>query len=235
MEYLRVDKNEATAARRRVYFHLVDYVDGMTPETGEAGGQPQVSVDGGSWTDTGIGVLTHIGNGRYYADLTQALVNVDDAVIQTRYKSANTAECPGDTVVVNYTEQNESLVDQIETALGGASVVVTVPVATDGDVTIYNGDDYAEADGRHLTWTNTGDPWPDLTAATVTLYVRFRTAISSYQVTVTQATAPDQAFKLELTDVQTSAMDLGAFGYEVIAALASGNKVTLCEATWTVR
>lgn len=92
--------NEATAGRRRVYFHCVDATDGITPETGEAGGQPQVSTNGGAFTNTGIGTLTHLGNGRYYADLTQALVATAGDSIETRYKSANTAETPGDSVRV---------------------------------------------------------------------------------------------------------------------------------------
>ena len=100
MATIFVKTNEATAARRRVYFQCVDVTDGITPETGEAGGQPQKSVDGAAFADAGIGTLTHIGNGRYYADLTQAIVNAADIVICTRYKSANTAECVGDTVQV---------------------------------------------------------------------------------------------------------------------------------------
>lgn len=92
--------NEAVAARRRVYFQLVDATDGMTPELGEAGGQPQVSLDGASWSAGAIGTLSAIGNGRYYADLTLAAVDTVGRVIETRYKSANTAECPGDTLVV---------------------------------------------------------------------------------------------------------------------------------------
>lgn len=95
-----VHANEATATYRRVYFHLVDATDGITPETGEASGQPQISVDGAAWTNTGIGTLTAIGNGRYYADLTQATVATAGTIVETRYKSANTAECPGDTVQV---------------------------------------------------------------------------------------------------------------------------------------
>jgi len=95
-----VKANEATATRRRVYFHLVDVTDGLTPETGEAGGQPQVATNGGAWTDTGIGTLSHIGNGRYYADLTQTLVATAGDSIETRFKSANTAETPGDSVRV---------------------------------------------------------------------------------------------------------------------------------------
>ena len=93
--------NESTAARRRIYFQLVDVTDGITPETGEGSGQPQISTNGGAWTNTGIGTLTHIGNGRYYADLTQAAVNgTAGDIIETRYKSANTAEAVGDSIVV---------------------------------------------------------------------------------------------------------------------------------------
>ena len=92
--------NEATAAQRRVYFHLVDATDGISAETGEAGSQPQISTNGGAWTDTGIGTLSAIGNGRYYADLTQAAVGSAGDHIETRFKSAATAETPGDSVLV---------------------------------------------------------------------------------------------------------------------------------------
>ena len=92
--------NEATSTKRRCYFHLVDATDGITPETGEAGGQPQVSSNGGAWTNTGISTLTAIGDGRYYADLTQTIVATAGTQIETRYKSANTAECPGDSFQV---------------------------------------------------------------------------------------------------------------------------------------
>lgn len=92
--------NQATASKRRVYFHCVDATDGITPETSEAGQQPQISINGASWVDAGIGTLTAIGNGRYYADLAQATVATAGDIIETRYKSANTAETPGDTVQV---------------------------------------------------------------------------------------------------------------------------------------
>lgn len=95
-----IKANESNASRRRIYFHLVDGEDGITPETGEAAGQPQVSVDGSAWTDTGISTLTAIGHGRYHAELAQTLIAAAGLTIETRYKSANTAECPGDTVQV---------------------------------------------------------------------------------------------------------------------------------------
>jgi hypothetical protein len=89
---------EATAARRRAYFQLVG-ADFTTPALSEAGGQPQISTDGAAWTDTGIGVLVSVGNGRYYATLTTGSVAAV-AAIETRYKSASTAECPGDSIEV---------------------------------------------------------------------------------------------------------------------------------------
>jgi hypothetical protein len=92
--------NQATAAKRRVFFDCRDATDGLTPETGEAGGQPQISTNGGSWTNTGIGVLVAIGNGRYYAELTQSAVATAGDLIETRFKSANTVETPGDSVQV---------------------------------------------------------------------------------------------------------------------------------------
>lgn len=89
---------EPTAAFRRVYFHLVG-TDGITPATGEAGGQPQM-VFADAWTNSGIGTLTALGNGRYYAVVEQSYVTVPGTRRETRYKSANTAECPGDTLHV---------------------------------------------------------------------------------------------------------------------------------------
>lgn len=95
-----IKASQATAAKRRVYFDLRSASDGITPATDEAGGQPQISVDGAAFTNTGIGTLTAIGNGRYYAELTQLILATSGQVIETRYKSDNTAESPGDSVQV---------------------------------------------------------------------------------------------------------------------------------------
>ena len=95
----QVKANESIAARRRVFFQ-VTAADGVTPSTGEAGGQPQASYNGGAWTNAGIGVLVAVGNGRYYADLTQSAVAGVGDHIETRYKGAGTAESVGDAVDV---------------------------------------------------------------------------------------------------------------------------------------
>lgn len=96
-----IKAGETTAARRYVFFQLVG-TDGITAvTTGEAGNRPSVSLDGAAWVSTAseIGTLVHIGNGRYYAELTSSVL-VAGRNIETRYKSANTAECPGDSVQV---------------------------------------------------------------------------------------------------------------------------------------
>jgi hypothetical protein len=140
---IRVNRNEATAARRRVYFFCLDAIAGVTPVTTEAGGQPQVSVDGGAWTDTGIGVLVDIGNGHYYADLTQAVTDVADAVIKTRYKSANTIEFPGSTLVIDAKVEGmfatgaalDAYVDNRLTRIDNGDGTVTVVLYDDNSTT----------------------------------------------------------------------------------------------------
>jgi len=87
---LVLKKSESTAARRRVPIHLVDATDGITPETGEASGQPQYSKNGGTWTSTSA-TLSAVGNGFYYVELTAGELDTE-GWIAIRYKSANTAE-----------------------------------------------------------------------------------------------------------------------------------------------
>lgn len=89
---------EANDTRRRVYFHIVQ-TDGLTPSILEEDRQPQISIDGGDFTDNGIGTLVAIGSGRYYATLSETIL-VAGRHIETRYSSLRTAEIPGDSVDV---------------------------------------------------------------------------------------------------------------------------------------
>ncbi len=86
-----VGYDEAEAARRRFYFHLVD--SSGNPVTTKNGQQPQISVNGAAFTATGIGTLTAIGTGYYYADLTQTTTQTNFAVILARYDDGDTVEC----------------------------------------------------------------------------------------------------------------------------------------------
>lgn len=199
MADIRINKNEATAARRRVYFFLVG-TDGITPATGEAGGQPQVSVDGGAWTSTGIGTLTHIGNGVYYADLSQSLVNVDNAVIRTRYKSVNTAECPGDTAIVDVeVEQAAACKALLEDGTFGLAAIETLV------------DDLES----RLTATRAGylDELPDLDVAVSTLLDRIPSALTITNGKVTVATNEDKTGYSLTSDYEAAKTALAASAY----------------------
>lgn len=142
-----VNKNESTAARRRFYFFLVDDGDGKTPELGENGGQPQISIDGATWTNVGIGVLVHVGaagtnQGQYYADLTQATVNVDGpAEIHARYDSAATREARALNVII------------VGDPIANAAALMFNDVVFDrqaGTVDVYNRNGYAGGAGTKL-------------------------------------------------------------------------------------
>ncbi len=133
--------NDATAAHRRCYFHLVG-PDGITAITTEAGGQPQISTDGGSWTNTGIAVLSSIGNGRYYADLTQTAVLTAGTNIETRYKSSATAETPGDSFNVVAFDPNSlslGLTLAKTTNLTGLNDIAASAVVSGGAITTSGG------------------------------------------------------------------------------------------------
>ena len=91
---------ETTASKKRVQFLCVDASDGMTPEIGEAGGQPELSWNGGAYTSVGIGVLVDLGDGNYYAELTDGVLATTGVTIHPRYKSANTLEAVGTPVQV---------------------------------------------------------------------------------------------------------------------------------------
>lgn len=83
----------------RVYFN-VPLADFSGPALNEAGGQPQVSLNGAAYDNTGIGTLTAVGFGEYYAVLQSSVILAAGDRILTRYKGAATAEVDGDDFVV---------------------------------------------------------------------------------------------------------------------------------------
>ena len=114
-------------------------------------------------------------------------------------------------------------------AINPANVTITSPVATDGTaINLVRGDDYANADGRALTFT--GATWPTLTSGTVALKVATGATITTYSGTVTGA----QACRVELTDTQTAALAPGIYNYDLEATLAGGSVVTLVQGSLRV-
>lgn len=221
---LPVKAGETIAARRRVVFHLVG-TDGITPANGEAGGQPEISIDGASFTDEGIGVLTLTGNGRYYADLDEDTIDTVGKKIETRYKSNNTAECPGDVVIVveydPYTDIShmKAKIDSITLT----AVTISSPVASDGTtVTVEHGDDYNSAENRAIIWNFSGQP--DLTDATGIKMITDK----GIEINVTKVTTGSgvQTVKAEPTYIETLSLKDSSF-YRVRATLLSGRKVSV--------
>lgn len=123
--------SEATAARRRFPLYLVDATDGITPETGESAGQPQISKAGGAWANT-TATLTAIGNGAYYVELTATELNTL-GMIQVRYKSANTAEfnMDGEVVAIDIHDTVRlGLTALPNVASGSAGAIITAGTGT---------------------------------------------------------------------------------------------------------
>ncbi len=87
----------------KVYFKVLT-LDGQ-PALSEAGNQPQISVNGAPFDNTGIGVLVAVGYGEYYALLSNSTLRVDGDVYKTRYKSGITQESEGDSFLVGTTTQ----------------------------------------------------------------------------------------------------------------------------------
>jgi len=129
-------KDEATAARRRFPIYLVDATDGITPETGEEGGQPQVSKNGGAWGNTSA-TLTAIGNGAYYVELTAGELDTAGN-IQVRYKSAATAEfnAPADVTVLNVHDAVRAGLTALPNA--AADAAGGLPISADGTLAMDN-------------------------------------------------------------------------------------------------
>jgi hypothetical protein len=92
MQYFQVNENDRL--KRRIYLHLVDATDGITPETGEASGTAKVSLNGNTPT-TSINSLVPIDTtnqpGTYYLELSPTEIQFP-GIVSVRYKSANTAE-----------------------------------------------------------------------------------------------------------------------------------------------
>ena len=130
--------------------------------------------------------------------------------------------------------------------LGTASITVSSPVATDGEVTIYRGDDYKDADGRALQFTVANYTGPSLAGATTSFYLIPRanyergdgTAALTVTATVTGTTT--LTVKVELTATQTAALAAVAEGkgwnyrYQIRSVTSTTRKLTLAEGEMTV-
>jgi hypothetical protein len=221
-----VKAGQTVASRRRVFFQIV-LADGISPALAEAGGQPEASADGAAWSAALIGTLTHVGNGRYYADLTLAAVATAGTALETRYKGAATAECPGDSVRVVAFDPDDAAALGLSklVPLGAAQVIVSSPVAQNGDVTVVPGDSYLAADGRPIDWQDGSGTWPDLAGASVAVHAAGKTFAGSVAV----ASGAGKTVRWQPSAADTLSLAGPGGPLAVTVTLASGGVVTLLE------
>lgn len=115
--------------------------------------------------------------------------------------------------------------------LTGGVVTSVGPVAAGGSVSILQGDDYKNADGRALQWTST--TWPNLTSATILMTAKQGASTFTKSGTVVTPTGTAEV-QIELTNVDTSGLAAGSWNFNVVATLSDGDKITLVHSTMTV-
>jgi hypothetical protein len=116
--------------------------------------------------------------------------------------------------------------------LDTAGVTFSSPVAENGEVTIYQGDDYLAADGRQLAWSS--DDWPVLTGAAIVLTLKHTHAQT---VSIAGVASSATSCYVELTAAQTVALTpvRPSYTFGVVATLSDGSVVTLVTGTAIVK
>lgn len=198
---IQILQNEATAVRRRVYFQCVNATDGMTPEIGEEGGQPQISYAGAeAFSDTGIGTLVHMGNGRYYAELVDSVCqNANYTVIESRYKSDNTAETLGTPA---------QIIPDTNTAVGDLPRLINVNTCILINNRVYNRN---QTEGLKMFFAlidvNTSSTFLPDTGVLAFVDVSLNSGVDFNIVDMDLYSAPGYDFTIELTPTGISVLD----------------------------
>lgn len=105
-----------------------------------------------------------------------------------------------------------------------SQVVVSAPIAIDGVITVYRGDDYLAANGRQLSFTDPGDTWPSLAGATVRFNVK---PFSASSADVMVATGAGKQVDVDLASAITAKFVDRRYDFTLVATLAAGEVVTL--------
>lgn len=107
---------------------------------------------------------------------------------------------------------------------------VVSPVVDSATITIKQGDDYKNADGRALFASTTWSNVPSLTGGTITLKVKSSATPFTKAGVVTGAAA----CYVELTTAETAALPTGIFSFDLEVALANTDVVTIAQGTLEV-
>jgi len=122
-------------------------------------------------------------------------------------------------------------IDTADFIAAGGTVTYDGPVAPSGDAEIVKGDDYKNADGRALEWTDTS--WPTLTAGSVKLTVRSNTGVVLIDGIAGVVSGASTVY-VELTSTNTD-IEAGTHRFDVQATLTGGSVVTLQRGTFIVK
>ncbi len=167
------------------------------------------------------------------------------ALTITLNEAADFTVLAGDTVKVFVTAPGTTapttseVATAVAAALSGQTVTITSPLASSGAISLQQGDDYDNTEGRALDWINAAGDWGtgDITGATVAFRAvhsldKTRTAIDIVGSVVT-ATGT-QKVRVELTDEETALFLGEAWGYQLRLTLASGRIETIADSTVAV-
>lgn len=116
--------------------------------------------------------------------------------------------------------------------IGSGEITTVSPVATDGDVELYQGDDYLAEDGRALSWTDLDGNWPNLAGGTVVLRV---SGYADFAGSIVNGGGAQQGIQVELEAADTAAVAPGKYRMQIIAAQADGDVITLVEGYFTCK
>lgn len=123
--------------------------------------------------------------------------------------------------------------------LASASITVSAPVLTSGNISIIRGDSYYSADARALIWTITGLPTIDLTGATTT----FAAKQNNSSLTKTNSSSPGVTasfssgtltLTVELASADTSTLSQGDYRFDIQTLFSNAHVETWVQGTMTV-
>jgi hypothetical protein len=111
-------------------------------------------------------------------------------------------------------------------ALAAVDITLVSPLSPDGGtLRLIQGDSYAAAQSRQISWDLTGQP--DLSAATTTLLIKVGSATVSKVITPTNPASGSPTLTATLTKVETASLDAAQIGVFDVSAAIGSDELTL--------
>lgn len=115
--------------------------------------------------------------------------------------------------------------------ISGSTIIITSPNTANGAISIIDGDDYKNVDGRALFATTTFSNAPSgFTSGTLLFLVKTGSTPFSKAGVIVGATS----CYVELTSTETLSISVGTFDYDLQATLSNGDIVTISQGTLNV-